>query len=74
MSAEKKYNVVDSFWFTNNRGTVGLVLTQNEMGVKKIRIGSVPGFDQKADEQWLAAWGARFPKEGLLCFINQADE
>lgn len=66
--------VIDKFWFTNQRGTVGMVITENEMGVKKIRIGSVAGFNEKNDADYLAAWGSRVPKEAILEFVSKADK
>lgn len=65
--------IVDSFWFSTPLHHFGIVITENEMGVKKARIGMVTGRDQKADEKIIADWGARVPKDAVITFLGQAD-
>jgi len=65
--------VIDTFWFSNRDGTYGMVITENEAGVKKARIGKVAGVDQKVDADYLAAWGGRVVKSAVIKFLEQAD-
>ncbi len=67
--------IVDSFWFSNRDGTYGMVITENEMGVKKARIGICSGHaKQKDDEKYIAAWGGRVVKDAVIKFLEQADQ
>lgn len=50
--------IIESFWFTNSRETIGIVVTINGIGEKKAYIGRGFGFDQKADEKYIAEQGA----------------
>ena len=65
--------IVDSMWFTTPMHHFGMVITENEMGVKKVRIGMAAGKNQKADERLIADWGARVPKDAGIEFLEQAD-
>jgi hypothetical protein len=65
--------IIDTFWFTNRDGTYGMVITENEMGIKKARIGIVGGRDQHRDAKFLASWGGRVPKDAVIKFLEQAD-
>lgn len=72
---ETMVKVLDSLWFTTSIGTIiGLVLTENDVGVKKIRIGpGIGSASQEADEKFVAAHGSRLPK-AVAQFIARADE
>jgi hypothetical protein len=66
--------ILDSLWFTTSTGVlIGLVLTENSMGVKKVRAGIGGGKDQERDEQFVAETGGRVPKF-VSQFIARADE
>jgi len=65
--------VVDAFWFSNRDGTYGMVITENEMGLRKVRIGLATGIDQKIDTEDIASWGGRVPKDAVIKFLQQAD-
>lgn len=66
--------IVDTFWFSNRDGTYGMVITENEMGVKKTRIGMCgPGSNMEEDAKYIAAWGGRVVKDALIKFLEQAD-
>lgn len=65
--------IIDTFWFSNKDGTYGMVITENEMGVKKTRIGKASGVDQKLDAEYIAAWGGRVVKDAVIKFLKQAD-
>jgi len=53
--------VIDSLWFTNINGTVGIVTIEEDVtGDHKAYIGVVPGEDEKADAEAIIAWGNKF--------------
>ena len=50
--------VIDSLWFTNIKGTVGIVILEEDVtGDRKAYIGVVSGEDEKADTETIIAWG-----------------
>jgi len=52
---------IDSMWFTNIHGTVGIVIIEEDVtGDRKAYIGVVPGEDKKADTEAIIAWGNKF--------------
>lgn len=58
--------ILDVMWFSG-RSTVGIVQVEDEWDGIKYFIGSPPMFEtapfnENADTQWIADWGARFPK------------
>lgn len=53
--------VLDVIWFSGT-STVGLVQVMDEYDGIKYYIGAVSGMDEKVDTEYVAAWGARFPK------------
>jgi len=56
--------VIDAIWFTNIRGTVGIVIGEDEItGEKKAYIGVVEGNDVKEDIELIKSWGNPFPLE-----------
>lgn len=65
--------IIDTIWFTTAMHHFGMVITENEMGVKKVRIGMAAGKDQEADTKRIADWGARVPKSAVIMFLEQAD-
>ena len=52
---------LDVKWFTNTKGTVGIVKVQTQHDGIEYRISAVDGFLEKMDVIQLMAWGARFP-------------
>ncbi len=53
--------VVDSLWFTNNKGTVGIVIIEEDVtGERRAYIGIVDGYNQEADTQSIIDWGNPF--------------
>jgi hypothetical protein len=46
-------------WFVNQRGTVGIVTTVDELGIRHGYISSVFGMDEEADKVFIARWGAK---------------
>ena len=63
--------ILDSTWFTNGMGSIGIVLTRNEMGEKRFYISSVDGLDQKVDEKFIAEYGAEILPKHLIQFLDQ---
>lgn len=53
--------ILGVFWFTNSRGSVGVVRAETECDGICYFISAVPGFDEEVDTQYIADWGARFP-------------
>jgi len=57
--------ILDSIWFTpgGSMKIIGIVKTQDEV-INKIKyyIGTSIGSSQKEDEQYIAMYGAEFPK------------
>jgi len=53
--------VIDSLWFTNMKGTVGIVILEEDVtGDRKAYIGMVEGLDEQTDREALLAWGNPF--------------
>lgn len=54
-------NIKNCRWFTTPLGTVGVVAVENEFDTKYY-ISAVSGKDEIVDRQYIADWGAAFPK------------
>ena len=53
--------VIDTLWFTNIKGTAGLVILEEDVtGDRKAYIGVVDGLNEQTDREALLAWGNRF--------------
>ena len=53
--------VIEKIWFTNIKGTAGLVIIEEDVTHdRKGYIGVVDGEDEEADTQSLLAWGQKF--------------
>ena len=58
--------VIDTLWFTNINGTVGIVTIEEDVtGDRKAYISVVPGEDEKADTETIIAWGNKFSLDTL---------
>ena len=65
--------IVDSTWFHPlGEQCIGMVITENDQGERKVYIGRGVGIDKPADEQYIASHGAKvnyvtagFIREGL---------
>jgi hypothetical protein len=62
---EKKYNVIDSFWF----GTIGIVKIDNGFE-EKWYIGEASGLNKEDDEQYIATFGKPFYPKTMEQFFN----
>ena len=65
-------NILTSTWATNRAGTTGFVVTENETGKRRIRVSSVSGVMQSADEKFVAEWGATLSVKELEHLIATA--
>jgi hypothetical protein len=64
--------MIDVRWFTG-RTCVGIVRVETEYEGVHFYIGAPQGRDEAEDIQWIADWGARFPREvGELLFGEDA--
>lgn len=54
--------IIDSLWFSNLNGTVGIVIIEEDItGDRKAYIGAVPiVVDEKRDTEAIIAWGNQF--------------
>jgi len=59
--------VIDTLWFTNLNGTVGIVIVEEDVtGDRKAYIGAVPiVVDEKRDTEAIIAWGNKFSLDTL---------
>ncbi|GAI87289.1 unnamed protein product [marine sediment metagenome] len=53
--------VIDTLWFTNLKGTAGIVILEEDVtGDRKAYIGVVDGLNEQTDREALLAWGNKF--------------
>ena len=57
---------------SNIVGVMGLVLTENLAGERKVYIGSGLGLNELVDMESIADWGARVDPRDLIDFVSQA--
>lgn len=78
MKGMTNMKIVDTLWFTANRGYCGLVLCEDEItGERKAYIGRCVGLNPEQDIDDILHWGARFHKgtaERILMFLRENDE
>jgi hypothetical protein len=48
---------INCTWFNNSRGSIGVVLAENEYG-QRAYISSVSGHDEQADVKLVMEWGS----------------
>lgn len=69
--------IIDSMWISGLQipgVQIGLVITENEIGVKKLRAGLAAGLDVDKDMRLIASHGGRLSKRALLHFLERVDE
>lgn len=70
-----EHQPLDWTWFTNGKGTVGIVKMKTQYDGIEYRISAVDGFMEKMDVLQVIAWGAKFPKAaGIALFGEEKDE
>lgn len=60
-------------FFTNFKGAIAIVITENETGERKARISNIPLYsnnDEKIDAKNTADWGSTLPIETLKEIIK----
>ena len=63
------HQILDVIWFSNRDGSIGIVATRDEMGKWKAYIGVGNGFNERADREHIAAWGAQVDEHiARACF------
>ena len=65
---------IDALWFSTRQGHCGFVIGENERGERKIYGGIVKGFDEKADEQEIMAWGNPISPRIMINFLAKAEK
>jgi hypothetical protein len=69
--------VVEATWFSTFRGTVGIVVTDDEFGGRKARIGICTSTNEKVDTQFIVDHGQEIPVsylEALLRTLKRKEE
>jgi hypothetical protein len=54
--------VLNTRWFTNSVGCIGIVKVETDYDGIKYYIGGVAGNDEATDAQYVADWGSTFPE------------
>ena len=49
--------ILKSTWTSCSSGTIGILVTENDVGYRKARVGIVKGYDESADEKMVAEQG-----------------
>jgi hypothetical protein len=57
-------------WISNKDGTVGMVVTENMMGERKIRCGGAFNESEDSDLQQIVNWGATVSVTDLQNMVN----
>lgn len=60
--------VLFSTWVTSAKGTIGIVLFEDEYGKREIRCSAVNGENEKADIQYIDDWGGLIDPADLIKF------
>lgn len=55
--------IIKTTWFSNSQGTIGIVMTETEENGIRYHIGKAIIGDEGEDAQYIADFGASFPKE-----------
>lgn len=70
--------VIDSLWFTNFDGCIGIIVIEEDVtGDRKAYIGPASGKDEKTDTEKVLAWGNKFSigtAERILHFLKGEDK
>ena len=49
--------VLDCTWVTHAAGTLGIVVTENEEGERRLRAANCQGGNEEHDKKYIAEWG-----------------
>lgn len=51
----------ETLWFTTMDGLLGVVLTKDNLGIKRVYIGQASGHDSEGDVKHILEWGTTVP-------------
>lgn len=66
--------IIYSSFFSNRVGTVGLVITENQQGVRKLRCSPVFGLSEDRDKDLIAKWGSTIPENEVKTILEVLNE
>lgn len=66
--------VIEVIWISSLAGQLGIVLTENEVGEKKARIGVALGADEKADIEYIMEYGGKINPKDAQNIANHLKE
>lgn len=66
--------IISTDWATHGVGTIGIIVTENEIGERKIRIGIGAGYSEAEDARTIAESGGRISVDSLRQIIKTAEE
>jgi hypothetical protein len=55
--------ILESIWFTNASGCLGIVRVEDQWEGIKYYIAAVGGLNAEQDEKFIASYGSTFPKD-----------
>ena len=71
--AEKPYKILGARWWTPKYTTIGIVAIETFNGTWKAYLGVASGFNERLDEQDIAAWGAGLQPQEAHGFFPDLD-
>jgi hypothetical protein len=66
--------VIAKTWSTGRSWTVGILVTENEFGERRLRCGVVSGISEEHDLKYLKDWGSTLSPDDLQTMINLVKE
>ena len=64
---------MDIIWFSNMKGSLGLLKSKNSQDQVKLYIGMVPGKNEDADICYIACNGARVDYKMIFTFLSKVE-
>lgn len=67
--------IENKWWFTPGQGPcIGVVSVVNDVGERRLYIGTGDGLSEEADARKIAAWGTRVHKDMLEAMLEKLNE
>ena len=66
--------IIAKTWSTGRAWTVGILVTENEFGERRLRCGVVAGINENHDLKFLMDWGSTLSLEDLQTMIDLVKE
>lgn len=66
--------VIDRTWITSPHGSIGIVVTENNQGKRRLRASSVEGKNEDLDAKYVAEWGGAVVLSDLERMIKLVKE